>query len=667
MTVTCPKNDTTSTETSQRHQNLLQNWPGDRLFQKNLTALQSVNEPLANLLNERTIPDNVRLCIARDGSVTYRFERPDGTNPWLGHISVPQMVAEINLKRTPLHAGNMAMNGIGNGIDANKILQHLPGNLALFIFQPDLLELKLAFRLRDFAPCILKRQLIILYDPAFQPEAHDNITRLVESFYKQHPCFSPLQRAIYWNWLTEQENQRFAHQITLAMELLNPFISGQIQQLKKQFFEKKEQVDIQHLAQRCASQPSSIRVLNFARTNSPINSQTERDIINGVKRLGYVADWQMPDRPDQGSDYARYDRLNREMPDLLIMVDSFRGDATIEIPKKLPVITLLRNPPEHFLMQESRPAERVGPYDMVGWLHQSHRASCLEAGINDGQLLEMPLFINEDIYRQVELSAKEKAELAGEVVMISSRMNPDPEENGIKLHSYQVLWNAVIQEICRNPAEYRQNEAGKFLLRAQRCGVELKDEKLRENFIELIRNPLGDTVLRDIYCGEIAREGYPMAIWAWDKYSKKDRSNHWSTAPHAGCYKGEIGEGEPLNKLYNAGKIFIHVSTDGVPDQMLLNGMAAGAFFLVRSHPSDRSANGLSRYLDLKEDIVTFDTPRDLIRKIRYFLEHEKERQHIALNAREKILADFSSETIALRAMTAFQKMAAGALNRGDA
>ena len=73
-------------------------------------------------------------------------------------------------------------------------------------------------------------------------------------------------------------------------------------------------------------------------------------------------------------------------------------------------------------------------------------------------------------------------------------------------------------------------------------------------------------------------------------------------------------------------------------------GIAAGAFFLVKSHPNDRRPGGLGQYFEPGKEVITFDSPRDLLQKIKYYLTHGPEREAISRAAREKCLTQHSMQ-----------------------
>ncbi len=72
--------------------------------------------------------------------------------------------------------------------------------------------------------------------------------------------------------------------------------------------------------------------------------------------------------------------------------------------------------------------------------------------------------------------------------------------------------------------------------------------------------------------------------------------------------------------------------------------IASGAFCLVRAHRKHRGPDGLGKIFDLNKQLITFDTPTDLQRKVKYYLSHDDKRQEIAQAAHEKLLKNHSSQ-----------------------
>jgi hypothetical protein len=229
------------------------------------------------------------------------------------------------------------------------------------------------------------------------------------------------------------------------------------------------------------------------------------------------------------------------------------------------------------------------------------------------------------------------------VVMITDRCRVDPEVYQIKLPFQQQLWYAVAEAIRRGADKYHSALAREYLSRAQRRSqIDLQDEELQRLFLSLIRNCLGDTVLRDTYAEALVQAGIDLKIRTWSvepDESDKDNLLGWFDSPVRDCVAGPIERGEPLNRLFNAAKIVLYVSSVGLVDTIVLDAVAAGALVLVKTHRRDREPDGISQYFEIGKEVITFDTASDLLRKVRYYLSHDTERETVTQAARETLLA----------------------------
>ena len=87
----------------------------------------------------------------------------------------------------------------------------------------------------------------------------------------------------------------------------------------------------------------------------------------------------------------------------------------------------------------------------------------------------------------------------------------------------------------------------------------------------------------------------------------------------------------------------VHLSGDHRPRQEVLEAMAAGALVMVKAHRRHGEAGGLGSMFSLDKEMVLFDTPRDLVRKVRYYLGHDPQRQEIVRKARKTLLERHST------------------------
>jgi spore maturation protein CgeB len=136
-----------------------------------------------------------------------------------------------------------------------------------------------------------------------------------------------------------------------------------------------------------------------------------------------------------------------------------------------------------------------------------------------------------------------------------------------------------------------------------------------------------------------------LALWGWSlpraEQEAKYRS-YWLESPLQAYMRGTLDIGEELNACYNGAKIAVHLGDTGLMDQVMLNGIAAGTLTLVRRCPDIAGPDGIGSYFELDKELMTFDSPKDLVQKVRYYLEHESKRRELADKARLKAVTQYS-------------------------
>jgi hypothetical protein len=132
--------------------------------------------------------------------------------------------------------------------------------------------------------------------------------------------------------------------------------------------------------------------------------------------------------------------------------------------------------------------------------------------------------------------------------------------------------------------------------------------------------------------------------------------NGWDRHPvfrsHAA---GPVARGEPLNAVYNASAINLHIHTIGAMHQRLAEGALAGGFFLA-NRVEDPAWEGLDPYFEEGREVVTFTSEKDLLEKCRHFLAHPDERRAIAERMRQRALRDLTVKAAAGRVLAKFRE-----------
>lgn len=610
---------------------LLADWPAEELLKNNLEALRTRNEGLANKIGTVTVPKNIKLAVANDGSVTFKTEQ-DGKTSWLGHSSTPLISGKANAHHVVTGDANILIDTISHGVEIEQMLQSLSRHLAIIVVETEPLHLNLTFRLRDFCPWLNNGQLVLL--------CGRNINELLKNFYQKHNGYNIIRQTITQPWRTDQENRRLAESVTLAMQTTADELVVKMNSLRRELSKTSLQTNVNIFTEALADKPELFSVINCTNTTHPIDVCTSRDCLAGLSAIGTQTDWLTYDRPDHVSPLAQLERLKRTQPNLVLLINVLRNGSGLEIPKAAFCATLLREPPDSIFTEPA--AGLLGEKDFMFAANSEQLEKLRGCGYPKKQISLLPLAVNHELFCPRKNSDAQQQRYNAETIIIATRTSLDPKHYQINLPFHQQLFNTIADEISRRPQDYRFDQAGKILRRAQRAGIELQTEELKNHFISLTRHCIADSTVRDVYAQKITQAGIDLKIWSWalpfESVTDKIPTN-WQQSPVSDYVTGSIGYGKELNALYNSGAIQIFFDSRGTVDQNLLNAVAAETFVLLKSHPDQRKKDGIGEILELEKELITFHDPQDLIEKLRYYLEHTEKRQEIAQTAHQKLLA----------------------------
>ncbi|MHC4610351.1 MAG: hypothetical protein ACYS7M_08390, partial [Planctomycetota bacterium] len=123
-------------------------------YHTNLTALAEQQPLLAQRVETMQIPATVVRATGRDGSETFRTRREDGSWQWLGRSSMPTMSAPAFVEGLQTQGRNLIIPTIATGREALLAEQRMPRHCAVFVYEQDVVALKLVLHLHDFSSLI---------------------------------------------------------------------------------------------------------------------------------------------------------------------------------------------------------------------------------------------------------------------------------------------------------------------------------------------------------------------------------------------------------------------------------------------------------------------------------------------------------------------------------
>ncbi len=132
----------------------------------------------------------------------------------------------------------------------------------------------------------------------------------------------------------------------------------------------------------------------------------------------------------------------------------------------------------------------------------------------------------------------------------------------------------------------------------------------------------------------LIKNGIKVNIWGygWDKYPEFKQ-----------IYGGPLNHNDMV-KIINQTKIYLGFCKNRLGEAhntgKFFESAACGTFCLVDEFPE------YLEYFKINEEIVSFDNNEDLLKKIRYYLKNEKERERIARNAYKKTIKNHNYHLI---------------------
>lgn len=113
---------------------------------------------------------------------------------------------------------------------------------------------------------------------------------------------------------------------------------------------------------------------------------------------------------------------------------------------------------------------------------------------------------------------------------------------------------------------------------------------------------------------------------------------------------------ETVNKIYQITKINLGLNvymTPGYLNAKPFEVGAAGGFLLMEN------IGGLADLFDIGKELVVFDTKKELIEKIRYYMAHEDERLEIAANLHKRVMRDYTFKDLAQKFIDIYSEVTA--------
>ncbi len=252
--------------------------------------------------------------------------------------------------------------------------------------------------------------------------------------------------------------------------------------------------------------------------------------------------------------------------------------------------------------------------------------------VNPDRIFYMPLGCDSYLLDSVEATEEERQKYACDISFVGSTYSEKCLYNGIvhlpdylrgfvdgivraqmNVHGYNLIADSLTEEFCREFQKYAD------------WGT------LPEDYVEDVRG-----LISDRYIGEKCTEQERMVTlrnisehFDMDIYTASDLSGIPKIRN-----RGIADSETMMPKIFQCSRINLNMTnrpiSSGIP-QRVYDIMGAGGFLMSNYQPE------LAEYFEIGEELVVYESQRDLLEKIAYYLAHEEERRKIAARGRRAI------------------------------
>jgi hypothetical protein len=353
---------------------------------------------------------------------------------------------------------------------------------------------------------------------------------------------------------------------------------------------------------------SPLRVLGLTSRFTTYLQYSMRDSKAAFERLGHEFELLIEDDDHElRSAGANVEAIARLKPDLIIIIDHLRAEYPDTIPNNVPYVCWIQDqlpnltnkaagrsmrPLDFYIAPELE--QFVQRYDYPADQGLARTMATDDTFFSPDPMPEEMLGPCRCDFSFVSSQSKQPRIFHEKLVRSLGR-----SASGARLIEY--LFEAITRSNAEDPRTAGVHSAIALLKRAKRdIGIAGASPEIEDAIARQYIHPLRELIYR-----QTALE------WVADYCDQTGRTLHiygngWSDHPRFARYaRGFAENGEQLRAIYQASRINLQITSFGAVHQRLLDGLAAGGFFLIRYCPTDVIHEPVKRFLSLaaKHDI----------------------------------------------------------------
>ncbi|MCH8966505.1 MAG: glycosyltransferase family 1 protein [Planctomycetes bacterium] len=296
-------------------------------------------------------------------------------------------------------------------------------------------------------------------------------------------------------------------------------------------------------------------------------------------------------------------------PDLIFVIDHLRYEFPYTLPANVPFVCWIQDQLPNLTSKQA--GQSLGPLDYCIAPEVDQFVRHYDYPSDQG--MRWTMATNDRLYSAERLSDPKLAPYRCDISFVSNqsklprvfhaeRLKMLPDSDDVRLLA-EHLFQAIEREMIERPGTAGVRSAMTLLEKMQQeIGVSLPTLQIKDAMTRFYIHPLTELMYR-----QTAME------WVADYCDRSGRTLHlygngWEEHPRFAKYaRGFAKNGEELRAIYQASSINLQITSYGAIHQRLLDGLAAGGFFLIRYCPTDTIREVTQTLLEVVEqyDIQT--------------------------------------------------------------
>ncbi|RIK67249.1 MAG: hypothetical protein DCC65_06765 [Planctomycetota bacterium] len=345
-----------------------------------------------------------------------------------------------------------------------------------------------------------------------------------------------------------------------------------------------------------------LRILGITSRFTTVLQYSMRDVKAAFERLGHAFEIYMePTEYDLPTAPGMAECIERARPDMLFVIDHHRREYAQTMPADVPFVCWVQDALPNLTSREA--GRSLGPLDFFISADPDELVRCY--GYPRERGLGWSLATNARLFSAEPVSEERLAAYRCDFSFVSNQSTvPEAFHREYVAASgggpsgrvvYEYLYERLRELSEKRGGGDGSIVAGELIADLERdTGLAPSSAGRRDHLCRTYIHPLSELFFRQ-----------RTLEWVADFCDRTGRVLHlyghgWEKHPRFARYsRGVIENGEPLRGLYQASRINLQIIGSGAVHQRLLDGLAAGGFFLVRAAAVDRVHEACARVLGL--------------------------------------------------------------------